>query len=185
MARISLDPKPTPLTRVGDAYPRRRFGVELEPTRAMGHHRAVLLAYAALERRVARWHRLPPRLTVLAVLGAAQQVGCPWCLDFGHWDAAARGVLDPAELRDLPAWRDSAHFDELDRAVLDYAVAMTGDVATITDEQVEWLRQRLGEPALVELTMMVAVENLRSRFNSALGLASQGFRDRCELPVAR
>lgn len=37
--------------------------------------------------------------------------------------------------------------------------------------------------ALVELTMMVAVENQRSRFNSALGLTSQGFRHRCEVPV--
>jgi hypothetical protein len=30
--------------------------------------------------------------------------------------------------------------------------------------------------------MMVAVENTRSRFNSALGLTSQGFKDRCEIP---
>ena len=32
--------------------------------------------------------------------------------------------------------------------------------------------------------MMVAVENVRSRFNSALGLTSQGFKDRCEIPAA-
>ena len=31
--------------------------------------------------------------------------------------------------------------------------------------------------------MMVAVENVRSRFNSALGLTSQGFKDRCEIPA--
>jgi hypothetical protein len=29
--------------------------------------------------------------------------------------------------------------------------------------------------------MMVAVENSRSRFNSALGLVSQGFSDRCQV----
>jgi hypothetical protein len=29
---------------------------------------------------------------------------------------------------------------------------------------------------------MVGVENLRSRVNSALGLRSQGFADRCEMP---
>jgi hypothetical protein len=40
------------------------------------------------------------------------------------------------------------------------------------------------DPALVELTMMVAVENTRSRFNAALGLSSKGFRDRCEVPTA-
>ena len=32
--------------------------------------------------------------------------------------------------------------------------------------------------------MMVAIENERSRFNSAMGLASQGFSDVCELPLA-
>jgi hypothetical protein len=32
--------------------------------------------------------------------------------------------------------------------------------------------------------MMVAVENVRSRFNSSLGLTSQGFTDRCEIPAA-
>ena len=35
------------------------------------------------------------------------------------------------------------------------------------------------------LTMIIAVENERSRFNAALGLASQGYADRCELaPLA-
>jgi hypothetical protein len=42
------------------------------------------------------------------------------------------------------------------------------------------LRTALGEAAFVELTTMVAVENTRSRTNSALGLTSQGFKDRCE-----
>jgi hypothetical protein len=27
------------------------------------------------------------------------------------------------------------------------------------------------------------VENVRSRFNSALGLTSQGFKDRCDIPA--
>jgi hypothetical protein len=31
--------------------------------------------------------------------------------------------------------------------------------------------------------MMIAVENQRSRFNSALGLTSQGFTDRCKTPT--
>ena len=39
--------------------------------------------------------------------------------------------------------------------------------------------------AVVELTMMVAIENERSRFNAAMGLASQGYSDVCELPLAQ
>ncbi|WP_437437935.1 hypothetical protein [Streptomyces olivoreticuli] len=46
----------------------------------------------------------------------------------------------------------------------------------------ERLREHLDDAALVELTAMVAVENLRSRTNAALGLTSQGFRDTCEIP---
>jgi hypothetical protein len=42
----------------------------------------------------------------------------------------------------------------------------------------------LSEAELVELTAIVAVENLRSRINSALGLTAQGFKDRCEIPAA-
>jgi hypothetical protein len=34
---------------------------------------------------------------------------------------------------------------------------------------------------VVELTQMVALENMRSRFNSAAGLQSQGYSDVCEL----
>ena len=59
----------------------------------------------------------------------------------------------------------------------------TAPPPAVTDEMVAELRRDLDDAQLVELTMMVAVENVRSRFNSALGLTSQGFRDRCELPA--
>jgi alkylhydroperoxidase family enzyme len=56
---------------------------------------------------------------------------------------------------------------------------MTATPPTVTDDLAEDLASRLGEPAFVELTMMVALENLRSRVNSAAGLTSQGFSDAC------
>ena len=65
-----------------------------------------------------------------------------------------------------------------------YAEAMTATPPAVTDEMVAGLRRELDDAELVELTMMVAVENVRSRFNSALGLTSQGFKDRCEIPAA-
>ena len=46
---------------------------------------------------------------------------------------------------------------------------------------VEGLRAELDDAALVELTEMISVENLRSRTNAALGLTSQGFKDHCDL----
>ena len=42
----------------------------------------------------------------------------------------------------------------------------------------------LGPKAVVELTQLIALENMYSRFNSAVGLHSQGYSDVCELPLA-
>lgn len=79
----------------------------------------------------------------------------------------------------MPRWRDSTAFTGLERAVLGFAEAATATPPEVTDEQVAELTERLGPAGMVELTMMVAVENQRSRFNSAVGLRSQGFSDRC------
>ena len=61
---------------------------------------------------------------------------------------------------------------------------MTGTPPSVTDEMAERLRDHLSEAQLVELTAIVAVENLRSRINAALGLTAQGFRDQCKIPAA-
>lgn len=64
---------------------------------------------------------------------------------------------------------------------MEYAEAMSVTPPEVGDELAQRLRTALGEAAFVELTTMVAVENMRSRTNSALGLTSQGFKDRCEV----
>ena len=88
-------------------------------------------------------------------------------------------------LREVPRWRESDVFTPLEREVIAYAEAMTATPPQVTEEMVDGLVAGLGVPAVVELTKMVAVENERSRFNSALGLTSQGFSDRCELAPPR
>lgn len=65
---------------------------------------------------------------------------------------------------------------------MEYAEAMTVTPPEVTDEMAATLRDVIGVKAFVELTMMVAVENERSRMNAALGLRSQGFADQCEVP---
>ena len=182
MARIPLDPPRTLTTRLATWYSRRAYGTVLEPVAAIAHNRRVLLGYARHERSVSGWGRLDPTLKGLAVMSAAAAVGCSWCLDFGWWETTRSG-LDPAKVRDVPHWRDSAVYTDLERRVLAYAEAASATPPAVTDEMVAGLRDHLTDGALVELTMMIAVENSRSRFNAALGLSSQGFRDRCEVPA--
>jgi alkylhydroperoxidase family enzyme len=182
MARISLDPPRTPLYRLAEWYLRRTYGVVPDPLAAMGHNMRVLVTDARFETSLARWKRLDPTLKALAVMAAAVSIGCSWCVDFGYWVSANDGV-DPVKLRDVPRWRDSDAYTDVERQVMAYAEAATATPTAVTDEMVAALRGRLDDAALVELTMMIAVENVRSRFNSALGLTSQGFKDRCEIPV--
>ena len=125
-----------------------------------------------------RWRKLDRGLKDLAVMMAAATIGCSWCMDFGYWESVMKHDVPAEKLRAVPRWRDSDAFTELDRLVLEYAEAMTATPPSVTDEMAARLRGHLGEARLVELTAIVAVENLRSRINAALGLTSQGFKDR-------
>lgn len=147
------------------------------------HHKPVLKAVMGFERKVEKWDALDPTLSSLAQLGSAAAVGCSWCLDFGYFKAR-NDKLDLAKISQVPRWRESDVFSDLERDVLAYAEAMSATPPTVTDEMVGHLLEQLGARAVVELTQMIAVENMRSRFNSAAGLQSQGYSDVCELPLA-
>ena len=184
MARISLNPPRTPLYRLVEWYSRRRYGDMLDPGKALAHNSRVLFADLRFERAVAKLGTLDPVLKELAVMTAAAAIGCSWCMDFGHWEARRLG-LAPEKLRAVPAWHQHRGlFSEVELAVMEYAEAMCQTQPAVPDELAGKLLSLLGEAAMVELTFMVGVENLRSRVNSALGLRSQGFSDRCQVPAA-
>jgi len=184
MARISLDPPRTLSYRLAARFSRRRYGTVLDPVAAVGHNTPVGLAYGLFELQVERWRTLDQGLKDLAVMAAAATIGCSWCMDFGYWESIMKHDVRAEKIRAVPRWRDSDVFTELERLVLEYAEAMTGTPPSVTDEMAERLRDHLSEAQLVELTAIVAVENLRSRINAALGLTAQGFRDQCEIPAA-
>ena len=148
------------------------------------HHKPVLKAVMSFEQKVQKWDALDPDLKSYAEMASAGVIGCSWCMDFGYFKAHNDG-LDVAKLREVPRWRESEVFTPLEREVLGYAEAMTVTPPTVTDEMVARLLDQLGEQAVVELTQMIALENMRSRFNSAAGLQSQGYSDVCELPLAQ
>jgi AhpD family alkylhydroperoxidase len=164
-------------------YCRRHYGEVLDNALALMHNRKVLKGLFGFEKKVATWDGLDPDLKTLAQLASASMIGCSWCMDFGYFMAHTEG-LDEAKVREVPRWRESDVFTPTERRVLEYTEAMTATPPEVTDQMVSDLIGDLGVKAVVELTEMVALENLRSRFNSAAGLASQGFSDVCELPLA-
>jgi AhpD family alkylhydroperoxidase len=174
MPRIAPVTRPGLLARVAYAVSRRRFGQVPEPLTVWAHHRGVMLATIRHEASVERWKALDPVCKSLAVLRGAQVIGCPWCIDFGSFLSKDDGVT-PEQLRDLHRWRESDAYTREQRLCMEYAEAASSTPMTVTDELVEQLRATLGEKAVVELAMMVALENSRSRFNGGLGCLSQGY----------
>ena len=86
----------------------------------------------------------------------------------------AHGVTEQ-QLRELPRYRDSPAFSDVERAVLDLASAMAMAPADVPPELLARLRQHFDETQLVELAAAIAWENYRARFNRVFAVAPVGF----------
>jgi len=184
MAYVALIEKPKGLIpRLAFRYSRRRFGRDVEPAAVCAHHSGVLVAVGLLETAVEKgWHKLDAHLAMLAIQAVSGAVGCSWCIDYGYYELQHHGV-DPAKVRDVPRWRDSDVFDAKERAVLEYAEAVSATPANPSEELMDRLNGYFSDAEIVELAAWVALENYRSRFNAGLGLHSQGFSDQCQVPA--
>jgi AhpD family alkylhydroperoxidase len=170
--------------RLVAAYARRTWGDVPDNAYVLWHNKKVMRAVMAGESKAAKCDALDANLKSYALMASAAVIGCSWCLDFGYYLAHNEG-LDLTKVRQVPAWRQSDVFTDLEREVMEYAEAMTATPPTADDAMVARLTDQLGVEAVVELTYFVALENQRSRMNHAMGLATQGFSDRCELaPLA-
>jgi 4-carboxymuconolactone decarboxylase len=148
------------------------------------HVPGLLRGFARLEQATARLHRVDKRLRALAELKAATLTHCEYCIDLGSQISRRWGLSD-AELLALPSYRSSALFTDLDKLVLDYAVGTSRTPAEVSDALVARLRKHFDDAQLVELTHLIALENLRGRFNLALGIGAAGFSEGmvCAVPA--
>jgi AhpD family alkylhydroperoxidase len=163
--------------------------LRIEPIEIYAHAPRLRLGYGMLEQSVASKPRVDEHLRALAVLKSAVMQGCEFCQDIGSHEARRASISDE-QLLDLYRYRDSEHFDEAERLVLDLAAGMTATPVQVSDDLFASLRARFDDPQLVELVNLIALENLRSRFNAAFGIGAAGFSEgqvcaRIETPSAQ
>ncbi len=160
---------------------KRTYGRILDPgllwARSPKVFAAVALLYGALNRRSSP---LPPALRSLVTVRVSQINHCAFCVDINSATLAERGVA-MEKIEQLGDWRASSLFSADERLALSYAEAMTLPSPGVTDALRGELRARWDEDAIVELTGLIAFQNLSSKFNAALDVPSQGF---CTLPRA-
>jgi len=136
---------------------------------------AVAMLYGVLDRRASP---LDPVLRSLVTVRVSQVNGCRFCIDINS-ATLARRAGSHAKIDALEAWRDSDLFDAKEKAALEYAEAMSDSTQRVTDAMVDRLRRIFDDDAVIELTGLIAFQNLSTKFNVALDVPAQGF---CRLP---
>jgi len=172
-------PRPPWYARLILALQRRKYGTELESARLWARlPRAFLmltLLYRSLDRRASP---LEPGLRALVQVRISQINWCAFCVDLNGAAALERAVA-PVKLAALPDYARSRLYSDREKAALAYAEAVTDSTRRVDEPLRQALRSHFGEQEIVELTALIAFQNMSSKFNAALGVPSQGF---CALP---
>jgi uncharacterized peroxidase-related enzyme len=158
---------------------RRSYGKVLDPGLLWGRSPRVFaglaLLYGALDRKGSL---LAPALRSLVTVRVSQINHCAFCLDVNSATLMKRGVaFEKAEA--VAHWRTSEMFDDREQVALAYAEAITRSDASVDDALMARLKGQFDDDAVVELTGLIAFQNMSSKFNSALDVPSQGF---CSIP---
>ena len=157
------------------ANQRRRYGQELEPARLWARtpkvFAALSLLYGALDRRRSP---IEASLRSLLTVRVSQINWCAFCVDINSATGLKRGISE-AQIAALENFATSTLFDERQKAALAYAEAMTRTDSGVDDTLMARLRNHFDDNAVIELTAIVAFQNMSSKFNAALDVAPQGF----------
>ena len=186
-SRIAADPAHRfPLyVRLFLANQRRRYGKELEPARLWARSPKVFtglsLLYGALDRGSSP---IDPGLRSLLTVRVSQINWCAFCVDINAATGLKRGVSEE-QFAALDQFETSLLFDERQKAALAYAEAMTRTDAGVDEPLMARVKKHFNDNAVIELTAIIAFQNMSSKFNAALDVAPQGFCRVAPQPVAK
>ncbi|PJE77597.1 hypothetical protein CI610_03478 [invertebrate metagenome] len=161
---------------------KRHYGKILKPgllwARVPRLFAAVALLYGVFERKNSP---LSPVLRSLVTVRVSQMNWCAFCVDINGMTLAKRaGSMDKIEV--LEQWRDSLLFSEQERVALAYTEAVTDSHQRITPALINDVKCYFSDDELVELTGLIAFQNLSSKFNASLDIPAEGF---CKIPTPK
>ncbi len=180
---IRIQPKPINqypwFIRLFFAKQKRTYGKILDPGLLWGRSKWVFstlaLLYGALDRKSSP---LDPALRSMVTVRISQINHCAFCVDINAATLEKRGVSEE-KILSLHGWREDDNFGPIERTALDYAEAMTYTDGEITETMSSELKNHFDDDAIVELTGLIAFQNMSSKFNAALDIPPQGF---CHVP---
>lgn len=110
---------------------------------------------------------LSKRHLELALVTVSLLNKCTYCVSHHAPKLAIQGVSEEGAER-LLDYKDHPELDDLDKLVVEYAIAVTNNWNKTRDEIFERLRSHFSEPQIVELTWRIALCGAFNRFNDIL-----------------
>ncbi len=78
------------------------------------------------------------------------------------------------KVEQLDRWKESDVFNDKEKVAIEYAEAMTYSDQQVTDELMGRLKKLFDDDSIIEMTGLIAFQNMSSKFNSALDVPLQG-----------
>jgi len=115
---------------------------------------------------------LPKRYLELAIVAVSQVNACDYCVAHHKPFLAVEGV-SAAGVDRLLDYRDHPELDEVDRLVVEYAIAATERPNRLPDAIFTLLKRHFTEPQIVELTLRITLCGFFNKFNDALQIEEE------------
>jgi AhpD family alkylhydroperoxidase len=156
-------------------HQKRKYGQVLSPGLLWGRvpklFMSVAVLYGVLDRKNSP---LDPVLRSLVTVRVSQINWCRFCIDINSAVLVKRSGSQE-KVQALDNWKESYLFDEKEKIALEYTEAITYSDQNVSDELRERLLSVFDEDSVVELTGLIAFQNMSSKFNSAHDVLPQGF----------
>jgi len=154
---------------------KRKYGQPLEPAKVWAMlpklFVSVASVYGVLDRKKSP---ISPSLRSLISIHVSQMNGCTFCVDLNSATLIKRTQSDE-KLQALSDWKTAVVYSDSEKAALHYAEGMTNTPCQVDDACFHALKNHFDDKAIVELTALIAFQNMSSKFNTALAIAPQGF----------
>ncbi|MGL4601912.1 MAG: carboxymuconolactone decarboxylase family protein [Plesiomonas sp.] len=172
--RITPKQKPSILIKPLLWLQKKHYGEVLNPAKLWGRKPFLFWLVAGffgyLDRKKSP---LTAELRSLVCVRVSQLNNCAFCVDANGLKLAQR-CNSEEKIKDLAYWQQSSLFTDLEGTVLRYVETMTITGQHVDQQLIDKLKVWFDDDALIELTALIAFQNLSAKFNSALDIPAQG-----------
>jgi uncharacterized peroxidase-related enzyme len=168
---ITPDELPPDLARIYEAFA-GGYGPFRNQVAVFAHVPAALRHLMPLLMELRAAATLPKRYLELAIVAVSQVNACDYCVAHHKPFLAVEGV-SPAGVDRLLDWRDHPELDEIDRLVVEYAIAATERPNRLPEALFALLRRHFTEPQIVELTLRITLCGFFNKLNDALQIEEE------------